>query len=54
MKKILEKISEPILDELKTFDKTFDESLKSDVKLINTVVRYIVGKKGNVYDQDYV
>ena len=46
MKNMLEKISEPILDELKTFDKTFDESLKSDVKLINTVVRYIVRKKG--------
>ena len=46
MNEMLNKISEPIEHELNKFDTTFKESLDSDVKIINTVVRYIVRKKG--------
>ncbi len=46
MNKMLKEISNPIKDELNVFDKTFNESLDSDVKIINTIVRYIVRKKG--------
>ncbi len=46
MNEMLNKISEPIEHELNKFDATFKESLDSDVKIINTVVRYIVRKKG--------
>ena len=46
MKELFKKISQPIESELKDFDKFFNNSLESDVKIINTIVRYIVRKKG--------
>ena len=46
MKKILQKISEPIKSNLDEFDKYFDSSLESEVKTINTIVKYLVRKKG--------
>ena len=46
MKKILQKISDPIKSNLDEFDKYFDSSLESEVKTINTIVKYLVRKKG--------
>ena len=46
MNKMLEEISEPISINLDEFDKHFNDSLKSEVKIINTIVKYIVRKKG--------
>ena len=46
MKKILQKISEPIKSNLDEFDKHFDSSLESEVRTINTIVKYLVRKKG--------
>ena len=46
MKKILQKISKPIKSNLDEFDKHFDSSLESEVKTINTIVKYLVRKKG--------
>lgn len=46
MKNMLDKISTPILLDLKEFDKHFIDSLNSEVKTINTIVNYIVRKKG--------
>lgn len=46
MKNMLDKISSPIQSDLKEFDKHFVNSLNSDVKTINTIVNYIVRKKG--------
>ena len=46
MKKILQKISEPIKSNLDEFDKHFVSSLESEVKTINTIVKYLVRKKG--------
>ena len=43
---MLHKISKPIDSNLKEFDIYFNNSLKSDVKIINTIVKYIVKKKG--------
>ena len=42
-------ISKPILKELKEFDLFFKESLDSKVKIINTVIRYIIKNKGKRY-----
>tara|TARA_B110000014_G_C20104578_1_gene580590 strand:+ start:363 stop:1340 length:978 start_codon:yes stop_codon:yes gene_type:complete len=46
MIKMLKEISKPIDSNLKEFDNHFNDSLKSDVKIINTIVKYIVKKKG--------
>ena len=46
MKKMLKTISQPIKSNLDEFDNQFNQSLNSDVKIINTVVKYIVRKKG--------
>ena len=46
MKKILQKISEPIKSNLDEFDKHFNSSLESEVKTINAIVKYLVRKKG--------
>ena len=46
MDKMLKEISKPIEGYMDIFDQTFNKSLESDVKIINTVVRYIVRKKG--------
>ena len=46
MIKMLKEISKPIDSNLKEFDDHFNDSLKSDVKIINTIVKYIVKKKG--------
>ena len=44
MKDQFYKISKPIESDLNDFDVFFVESLKSDVKIINTVIKYIVRK----------
>jgi len=46
MIEMLKQISKPIDLNLKEFDNHFNDSLKSDVKIINTIVGYIVKKKG--------
>ncbi len=46
MKIFLDKISVPIKSNLDEFDKHFDSSLESEVKTINTIVKYLVRKKG--------
>tara|TARA_Y100001970_G_scaffold32094_1_gene39966 strand:- start:197 stop:1186 length:990 start_codon:yes stop_codon:yes gene_type:complete len=42
----LDKISDPIKEDIKLFQKEFDASVKSDVKLINLITKYIVTKRG--------
>ena len=42
-------ISKPILKELEEFDLFFKDSLDSKVKIINTVIRYIIKNKGKRY-----
>ena len=42
---MLQKISLPIESNLEEFDNEFNNSLKSDVRIINTIVKYIVRKK---------
>lgn len=46
MKEMLNKISKPIELNLEEFDVQFNKSLDSDVKTINTIVKYLVRKKG--------
>ena len=43
---ILTKISAPIKNELKLFQQEFTSALNSDVKLINTVSKYIIQRRG--------
>lgn len=42
----LARILKPFSRELNEFQKTFDQALKSDVKLINTVGRYMIKRRG--------
>ena len=42
----LDKISAPITEDIKIFRKEFDISVKSDVKLINLITKYLVTNKG--------
>jgi octaprenyl-diphosphate synthase len=42
----LDRIIKPFSRELKEFQKTFDQALKSDVKLINTVGKYMIKRRG--------
>ncbi len=42
----LDKISVPISEDIKIFQKEFDASVKSDVKLINLITKYIVTNRG--------
>ena len=46
MKNLLSKMSIPIKEEYKEFEKYFSDSLVTDVKLINSVVKYITKRKG--------
>ena len=46
MKILLDKLSNAIQPEMVEFDRVFKKSLRSDVKLINTVIGYISRKKG--------
>ena len=46
MNNIINKISQPIYEELKLFDDFFKKTLESDVKLINYVINYITRLKG--------
>ena len=46
MNSMLNKISKPIELNLEEFDKCFNESLDSEVKTIDTIVKYLVRKKG--------
>lgn len=42
----LKDITEPILDDLKLFQTEFRDALKSEVRLVNTMVRYILHNRG--------
>lgn len=42
----IDKIKQPIVNELKEFDVRFKESMKSNVPLLDTITRYIVKRKG--------
>jgi octaprenyl-diphosphate synthase len=46
MSKALNNIKEPITDELKVFETRFRESMKSSVSLLDTIMNYIVKRKG--------
>ena len=46
MSNILNAMESSIRDEYKTFEEYFEKSLLTDVKLINSVVRYVVKRKG--------
>ena len=46
MKKLLDEMVTPISDEYGKFDNYFTESMLTDVKLINSVVRYVAKRKG--------
>ncbi len=43
---ILKEITKPIIDDLDKFQIEFDSALHSDVKLINTVSKYIIQRRG--------
>ncbi len=43
---ILRNITEPIKDDLQKYQSEFESALKSDVKLINTVSKYIIQRRG--------
>ena len=45
-KSILKEISASIKEDLSQFDIEFNSALKSDVKLINTVSKYIIQRRG--------
>jgi len=45
-KSILKQITEPIQADFKSYQVEFDSALKSDVKLINTVSKYIIQRRG--------
>ncbi|MBT5355416.1 MAG: polyprenyl synthetase family protein [Candidatus Marinimicrobia bacterium] len=42
----LKQITAPILDDIKIFQSEFEEALRSEVRLINTITKYIVKNKG--------
>lgn len=46
MKKAVEKIKEPIAEEMKRFETKFYESMKSNVPLLDRITHYIVRRKG--------
>ena len=46
---LINKISTPIKLEMKSFDKFFKDNLRSDVKLINTVINYLCKIKGKQF-----
>ena len=41
----LHKIITPVIDDLKTFDIEYKRAIKSDVRLINTITKYMMRKK---------
>ena len=47
-------VTSPINDYITRFEKVYSESLHSDVKLINTIIRYISRKKENNSDPAFV
>ncbi|MCF8361742.1 MAG: polyprenyl synthetase family protein [Prolixibacteraceae bacterium] len=42
----LEKIKKPVAEELKDFEQFFRETARSDIALLNTIVNYLVRRKG--------
>ncbi|MCK4577757.1 MAG: polyprenyl synthetase family protein [Candidatus Marinimicrobia bacterium] len=46
MKVRLSDIASPILDDLKLFQKEFENALRSEVRLVNTMVRYVLRNRG--------
>ena len=49
MKKLINKVSNELKDELLLYDSCLKDSLNSDVKLINTVIKYIMKIKGKQF-----
>jgi len=43
----LDIIQSPIKEELKSFEGYFKEAIKSDIPLLQIIIRYILRKKGN-------
>jgi len=46
IKNKLAEIQKPVLEELKEFDKTFKEKIKSKVRLIDLIAKYMIHQKG--------
>ncbi len=46
MKQLLRQISQPISADIGKFDEAFQDSLISDIRLINSIIRYISKRKG--------
>ena len=42
----LKQITAPILDDIQIFQKEFENALKSEVRLINTISKYMIRNKG--------
>ena len=49
MKKIINKISDELKDELVLYNNCLKEALNSDVQLINTVLKYVMKTKGKQF-----
>ena len=46
----LDKIVIPIIEDLKTFEIEFERSIESDVRLINSITKYMMRKKEKTLD----
>ena len=44
--KVVEKIKEPIYEEMELFEEKFSKSMKSNVSLLNRITHFIVKRKG--------
>ena len=49
MKKVIDQISYPIKNDIVEFNKFMKDSLSSEVKLINSVINYIMNVKGKQF-----
>lgn len=49
MKNLIKHISNNIEEELKDYNRSLNNSIKSNVKLINTIVKYILNRKGKTF-----
>ena len=47
----LKQIIAPIVDDIKIFQQEFDNALKSDVRLINSVSKYMIRNRGKIFVQ---
>ena len=46
--KTLKEITAPIFDDIKLFETEFRDALKSEVRLVNTIGKYILRQKGKL------